>query len=155
MVRLERIALQKIDAKIDEEMDKVTDHGVGLVAVAKAVKSLNLTLAHHTAWSEERFEAVDRKFEAIDLKFEAIDLKFEAIDRRFDEVDKKFEAIDRKFDEVDRRFDAIDVRFDIMDRKIDTGHSLILGELSKLSARVEQVVAFAIRDELRVREINE
>ena len=52
--------------KIDEEMDKVTDHGVGLVAVAKAVKSLNLTLAHHTAWTEERFEAVDRRFDAID-----------------------------------------------------------------------------------------
>ena len=123
VVRLERMALEKID----EEMDKVTDHGVGLVAVAKAVKSLNLTLAHHTAWSEERFEAIDRKFE----------------------------AIDRKFEDVDRRFDAIDVRFDIMDRKIDTGHSLILDELNKLSARVERVGAWAIRDELKVREIDE
>src|SRR5688572_18789674 len=100
VVRLERMALEKID----EEMDKVTDHGVGLAAVAKAVKSINLTLAHHTAWAEERFEAVDRRFDKVDLRFEAID--------------KKFDAIDKKFDDVDRRFDAIDVRFDIMDRKI-------------------------------------
>jgi hypothetical protein len=120
--------------KIDEEMDKVTDHGVGLVAVAKAVKSMNLTLAHHTAWTEERFEAIDRKFEAID---------------------RRFEAIDRKFEAIDARFDAVDARFEIMDRKIDTGFGLILGELSKLSSRVEQVVAFAIRDELKVHEIDE
>jgi hypothetical protein len=130
VVRLERMALERID----EEMDKVTDHGVGLVAVAQAVKSMNLTLAHHTAWAEERFEAIDRKFE---------------------QVDRRFEQIDRKFEEVDRRFDAIDARFDIMDRKIDSGHSLILKEINRLSARMEQVVAFAIRDELRVDEINE
>jgi hypothetical protein len=113
--------------KIDEEMDKVTDHGVGLVAVAKAVKSLNLTLAHHTAWTEERFEAVDRRFEAID--------------RRFDAIDKKFEAID--------------VRFDMMDRKIDTGFGLLMNEINRLSARMERVVSFAIRDELKVDEIDE
>jgi hypothetical protein len=106
--------------KIDEEMDKVTDHGVGLVAVAKAVKSLNLTLAHHTAWTEERFEAVDRRFDAIDKKFE-----------------------------------AIDVRFDAMDRKIDTGFGLLMMEINRLSARMERVVTFAIRDELKVDEIDE
>ena len=122
---------------IDEEMDKViTEHGAGLVAVAKAVKSMNLTLAHHTAWSRRTVRG-DRP----------------AVRAR--SITRRFEAIDRRFEEVDRRFDAVDARFDIMDRKIDTGHSLILGEISKLSARVEQVVAFAIRDELKVREISE
>ncbi|WP_203913089.1 hypothetical protein [Rhizocola hellebori] len=120
--------------RIDEEMDKVTDHGVGLVAVAKAVKSLNLTLAHHTAWAEERFEAIDHRFEA---------------------VDQRFAAIDRRFEAVDRRFDSMDAKLEIMDRKMDTGFGLIINEINRLSARVEQVVAFAIPDELKVDEINE
>ena len=134
VVRLEKEALQKVDAKIDEEMDKVTDHGVGLVAVAKAVKSINLTLAHHTAWAEERFEAIDRRFEAIDRRFEAIDQRFEA---------------------VDRRFDSVDARLEFMDHKIDTGFGLIVKEINRLSVRMEQVGAFAIRDELKIDEITE
>ncbi len=124
--------------KLNEEMDKVTDHGVGLVAVANAVKSLNLTLAHHTAWAEERFEAIDQRFEAIDQRFEVIDQRFEALERKFE-----------------RKFDAVNERFEIMDRKIDAGFGLMLSEIGKLSARVEQVMAFAIRDELKVHEINE
>jgi hypothetical protein len=114
--------------KIDEEMDKVlADHGEGLVSVAKAVKSMNLTLAHHTAWAEERFDAIDRRFEVIDQRFEA----------------------------VDRRFDSIDARFEFMDRKMDMGFGLIIKEINRLSARIEQVVTFAIRDELKIDEIDE
>ena len=45
--------------------------------------------------------------------------------------------------------------FDIMDRKIDTGFGLLMREINKLSDRMERVVTFAIRDELKIDEINE
>lgn len=106
--------------QVHEEMSKVQEVGLGMTTIAKAVDSINLNLAHHAAWTEERFEAIDRRFEAIDV-----------------------------------RFDVVDQRFEAMDRKIDSGHNLILGEISKMSARVEQVLNFAIRDELKIREVNE
>src|SRR5829696_7882448 len=90
-----RLLKRMTPEKIDKEMSKVKDHGVGLVTVAKAVSSLNLTLAHHTAWSEERFETMDQRFETIDRRFEAIDQRFEAIDRRFEAIDQRFDRMDR------------------------------------------------------------
>lgn len=47
--------------EIREAMSRVMDGGEGLSTVAQAVASISYSLAHHAAWTDERFGAVEAR----------------------------------------------------------------------------------------------
>jgi uncharacterized protein (DUF3084 family) len=122
-----RVEKRMTTEQISEEMANVIAvHEDSLVRVAKAVDALSLNLAHHAAWTDERFDAINQRFEQIDQRFEQVDRRFEVVDQRFDQVVGELGRLTTNVDRLSTQMD-------------------------RMAARMDEVLDFAIRDELKVR----
>ncbi len=209
-------------------------------SLALAISGLNITLAHHAAWTEERFGEVVERLDSVDRSASAIDRRLGTFDisigrmathqselsqlidfiragadsqrRRIDEIDvaqaamqgrlgkvesrqvrfeneqqkwqvkvdekleylksghydvrlaiKDLQAGQSRLEEgqanlkstMDERFHEMDQRFDKVDERFDRLTGWLRGEFSTLGARLDEVLGFAAKDELKVREVNE
>lgn len=74
-----------------------------------------------------------------------VEHRFDQVDQRFEQVDQRFEQVDQRFDAVDRRFDQVDKRFDKVEKQL----GLVVDEVRVTGARVEELVKYIVRDELK------
>lgn len=63
-----------------------------------------------------------------------------------DTVEHRFEQVEHRFEQVDQRFEQVDQRFD----RVETQLGLIGDEVRVTGARVEKLVRYIVRDELKV-----
>lgn len=131
--------------RIHEEMSRVISHANGLATVARAVDALNLSLAHHAAWTDERFDKVEERFNRIDERFVQVD-------QRFDRLELKVANLEHK---VDNGFAETKAHFARLEAKVDAGYLEMAGMINHLTARVEEVINVAERRERRIDEIDE
>ncbi|WP_020521400.1 hypothetical protein [Catelliglobosispora koreensis] len=141
-------------------------------SLALAISGLNVTLAHHAAWTEERFGEVSERFDAVDRKWEAAGRQFETIDVALANIDTRTAKIDsrlrflelgqtshgKQLDDINRlqvtmlkRLDKLDTGHDELkagQARLESGQQMILGEMQGLIAQVERVLSFAIKNEL-------
>ncbi|HCT75726.1 MAG TPA: hypothetical protein DGG94_03940 [Micromonosporaceae bacterium] len=144
--------------KIHEEMEKVTASGEGLTTVAWAVSSLNLSLAHHAAWTEERFDNVDRRFDQVDSRLGGLEtghlLILGAIGQMSAAVGKMSSAIGTMSSEMGgMRSEIGGVKSEMGAMRSDMG--AMAAKIDRIEVRIDQVLSFAVRDELKVDEIAE
>jgi hypothetical protein len=145
--------------RIHEEMNQVIAEGGAVATVARAVDALNLSLAHHAAWTEERFDKVDQRFDEVDDRLGSLEQGQLRLVRDLNQLNYK---VDKGFARVDARMDRFEIRLDGLEAKIDgveanaaMRHASLEAKFDRMSARVEEVLSFAIRDERRVDGLNE
>jgi chromosome segregation ATPase len=150
---------KKTTEEIHEEMNQVTVSGRGLKTVAAAVDALNLSLSHHAAWTDERFDRVDLRFDAVDKRFDQIDERFAKVDQRFDAIEERLDGLEGSQGKLLFRVEKLEAKVDNgfakLDAKIDGVREELGGKIDQMTARIEQVLSFAVRDELGVDEIDE
>ena len=128
---------------VHRNMSEVIVNGGPLSAVAKGVQDVNETLAHHAAWTEERFEMVEDRLGSLDLGQQHIREDLAGLTVRVGSLETAF---------VGMRADMVRMETRIRD-DIDEMQSQIHGDISQLAVRVDKVLAFAIKDELKLAEI--
>jgi hypothetical protein len=132
--------------KVHRDMSEVIVNEGPLSAVAKGVQDVNETLAHHAAWTEERFERVEDRLGGLELGQQAIVESVDGLSMRVGNLEVAF---------VGMRADMVRMEERLVDR-ID-GLALTVDGLALtvngLAVRVDKVLAFAIKDELKLAEI--
>lgn len=168
-------------AKIYADMEEVKmDNDGPVAAVATAVQELNQTTAVHAAWTEERFDKVDEGFDTVDKRFDEVDRRLNVLEKGQCDIRQAMSRMETGIREDMRmRENALvwhvtkvesGIRQDMS--KMESGirqdmakmekgirqdmaksETAIRGDIAQLTARVEQVLSFAIRDEMNVREV--
>ena len=145
--------------RVHEEMNQVIAEGGGLATVARAVDALNLSLAHHAAWTEERFDKVDKRFDKVDKRLAESNQLRTRVDLGFTMLDARIDVLETSYVELktsqEAQFDAVEAKIDAVDAKAAERHASLEAKFDRMSARVEEVLNFAIRKEQRVDEIDE
>ncbi len=132
--------------RIHEEMSQVIAEGGGLATVARAVDALNLSLAHHAAWTNERFDKVDERFDKVDQRLDRVELRLDGLEVGHGRLSLQVDTLSARVGGLERKVDSGLAR---LDEKIDSSHARLEEKIDRMSARVEEVLAFATRQERR------
>lgn len=202
---------KKVQQKLNTEEVEALVAQAGSDPLAVAVHGINLTLAHHAAWTGEEFEKVNERFDASELREAAMGRRFDSLERRFDTVDVAFAKIDAhreemartlrfielgqsnqgsRLDDIDRvqmkvlkRLDELETgqgelkagqsRLEVGQVKLEAGQAkLVEGQgrleerhekleafigqqFAQLGVRLDQVISFAVKGELKMDEAGE
>jgi hypothetical protein len=167
--------------KVHKEMDEVIVNGGPLSAVAQGVQAVNVTLAHHAAYTEERFERVEDRLESLELGQHAIVESINGLNTRVGNLETAHVAMHAEMGRMEARLtgkiDGLAGRVDGLagtvnglagrvDGLAGTVNGLagrvdglagtvngLVGTIDGLTVRMDKVLAFAIKDELKLAEI--
>ena len=119
--------------------------GGGEVAtIARAVDALNLSLAHHAAWTDERFDKVDERFHKVDRPLDAVDERLAGIEEgqggfvEFNRIDVK-NTLTRRSGSLDVRVGRLEADLAQVTEKVgprhkvdrlEAGQTVIIGSLN-------------------------
>lgn len=73
----------------------------------------------------------------------------DTVSHRFDQVDQRFDQVDRRFEQVDQRFDQLESRLNTFQSTTEKHFGILTDGINKLDARMERLVPYIIRDELK------
>lgn len=159
--------------KVHKDMDEVIVNSGPLSAVARNVQDVNETLAIHAAWTEERFDGVEERLGGLELGQQNIRADIAGLSTRVDRLDIKVDRLDTRVDRLDAKVDRLDAKVDQLDTKVDgltfrvgnletafvgmradmvTMKDQIRDDIDKLAVRMDRVISFAIKDELKLAE---
>jgi len=87
--------------------------------IHEVLKMMDTRFAEMYAFSNSRFEQVDKRFEQVDKRFEEMrtdmNSRFEQVDKRFEEMrtdmNSRFEQVDKRFEEINSNMNS---RFNMM-----------------------------------------
>lgn len=135
--------------KVDETMGEVLSDGdPALAIVAKAVRDVNETLAVHAAWTEERFEAVDKRLVSLARIFVMTSSKFETQIAGFDSRLLGFgvgqSGMGRTLSKLEHNQMDLMQGQEALQQQLET----FIETMQGLTARVGEVLALAISDEM-------
>jgi septal ring factor EnvC (AmiA/AmiB activator) len=120
----------------------------GAHPLAVAVHGLNLSLAHHAAWTEERFDIVERTVKRLDSRTEQMD-------KRLRSVEVSQHNTERRLGELEIGQARVERGIGQLEHQLETGFGEMGEQIRQLSAQVLSVLNFAVKDELKVHEIDE
>jgi len=132
--------------KVYREMSEVIVNEGPVSAVAMGVQDVNVTLAHHAAWTEERFEGVEERLGGLELGQQAIREDIAGLTVKVDGLDTKVTGIASRVGNLE--IVQIGMLADMREWK-----DQIRGDINKLAVRMDKVISFAIKDELKLAEI--
>lgn len=118
--------------KVHKEMSEVIVNGGPVSAVAKGVQAVNETLAHHAAWTEERFEQVEERLGGLELGQQAILEAIGGLTIRVGNLETAHVAMHAEMGRMEAR---------------------LSGKIDGLALRIDKVISFVIKDELKLAEI--
>ncbi|WP_117213162.1 hypothetical protein [Allorhizocola rhizosphaerae] len=150
--------------KVDETIDEVlTDSEPALATVARAVRDVNETLAVHAAWTEERFETVDDRLVSLAriqvMTSSKMEMQIAGIESRLLGFGVGQSGITQTMSKVDQNQGALLQGHVAMFQKVERleqnqealqqGQANLVETMHGLTARVGEVLALAISDEMK------
>lgn len=139
--------------KVHRDMSEVIVNEGPLSAVAMGVQAVNETLAHHAAWTEERFEIVEDRLGSLELGQQNIreDIagltgKVDGLSIRVGNLETAHVAMHAEMGRMEARLSS---KIDGLAVRVD---GIAVG-IDKLAVRVDKVLAFGTKDELKLAEI--
>ncbi|HZM79070.1 MAG TPA: hypothetical protein VFC19_25350 [Candidatus Limnocylindrales bacterium] len=139
--------------KVYREMSEVIVNEGPVSAVAMGVQDVNVTLAHHAAWTEERFEGVEERLGGLELGQQAIREDIAGLTVKVDGLDTKVTSLDTKVTGIASRVGSLEIVQIGMLADMREWKDQIRGDINKLAVRMDKVISFAIKDELKLAEI--
>lgn len=114
------------------------------------LQGVNETLAHHAAWTDERFEGLEERLGGLSLDQQRVHDEFSGFSTKMDGLSIRVGNLEFAF--VGMRADMVRmetrIRGDVGQARME-----IRGDIDLLAVRVDKVLAFAVKDELKLAEI--
>ncbi|WP_162907698.1 hypothetical protein [Allorhizocola rhizosphaerae] len=137
--------MERVDQAIGEVL---TGADPALATIAKAVCDVNETLAVHAAWTEKRFEAVDKRLVSLARIFVMTSSKFDTQIAGFDSRLLGFgvgqSGMGRTLSKLEQNQAALAQGQDALQQQLAT----LMETMQGLTTRVGEVLAIAITDEM-------
>lgn len=141
--------------RVHKDMDEVIVNGGPLSAMARGVQDVNETLAIHAAWTEERFDGVEDRLGGLELGQQNIRADLAGLSTRLDHLDTKVDRLDAKVDGLTFRVGNLETAFVGMRADMVTMKDQIRDDIDKLAVRMDRVISFATKDELKLAEVEQ
>ncbi len=136
-----------------------------VATVAKAVRDVNETLAVHAAWTEERFEAMDERLVSLArvqvMTCTKVEMHLAGIDARLIGFGVGQSGMGQMLSKLEQNQAALmqdhvamlqkAERLEQSQEVLQQGLATLVEKMQGLTARVGEVLAFAIADEMRLR----
>jgi hypothetical protein len=152
-----REAKRRID-KVREEMSEVIVNGGPLTAVAQGVQDVNETIAHHAAWTEERFDKVEERLGGLELGQMEIREDISRLDTKVDRLCDRVDGLATRMGNLEIASVGMRAEMVRMEQRLETRmdrmRDEIRGDIDKLAVRMDKVIAFAVRDGLKLDEVS-
>jgi hypothetical protein len=126
---------------IAKEVKRRTDQvhrDMSEVIVNEGIQAVNETIAHHAAWTDERFERVEERLGGLELGQQTIVNSLNGLTIRVGNLETAYIAIYAQMGRMEERLSG----------KIDG----LTPQIDGLAVRMDRVLAFAIKDERRLAE---
>jgi len=111
--------------------------------VLTAVENLAESTAAGFAYSQNRFDQIDRRFESIDKRFESIDQRFESIEKDIyflkNQLDSLSSVVALGFSEIKAEIARLDERIDRLLKVTRDDTSVLIDEMDKIKVRVKKL----------------
>lgn len=150
--------------RVDEAINEViTESDAGLAAVSRAVSDVNETLAVHAAWTEERFESVDDRLASlariqvmasskvemqivgIESHLRGFGVSLSAMMQTLSRLDQNQAALLQDHSAMVQRAERLEQHQEASRQEL----AMLVETMRGLTARVGEVLACAISDEMR------
>jgi len=111
--------------------------------VLTAVENLAESTAAGFAYSQNRFDQIDKRFESIDKRFESIDQRFESIEKDIyflkNQLDSLSSVVALGFSEIKAEIARLDERIDRLLKVTRDDTSVLIDEMDKIKVRVKKL----------------
>jgi hypothetical protein len=111
------------------------------------MQSVNETLAHHAAWTDERFEGVEERLGGLDLGQQHVREELAGLSTKMDGMSIRVGNLEFAF--VGMRADMVRMETRIRS-DVGKARAEIRGDIDILAVRLDRVLAHAARDEFRL-----
>ncbi|HEX6684822.1 MAG TPA: hypothetical protein VF062_18600 [Candidatus Limnocylindrales bacterium] len=130
--------------KVHQDMSEVIVNGGPLMAVARGVQDVNETLAIHAAWTEERFDVVEERLGGLELGQKAIREDIAGLTVKVDSIDAKVDGLTGRVGNLE--ISSVGMRAEMAQME-----TRLQGSIDRLAVRMDQVISFAVKDELKLK----